>query len=49
MTQGVRIQTARAEIWDMEKERLVASGVHVKMAPTLKDTPLLVTKLRGKL
>jgi hypothetical protein len=29
--------TARGELWDAEHERLVASGVQVKMKPTIKD------------
>lgn len=35
---GGRVATIRCEIWDTANERLVASGVHVKMAPS-KRTP----------
>ncbi|KAJ7916949.1 HotDog domain-containing protein [Mycena leptocephala] len=34
MTIGRRTMTARTEIWNATKHRLVASGVHIKMAPS---------------
>lgn len=33
---GGRTSTVRCEIWDTKNERLVASGVHIKMAPTVR-------------
>ncbi|KAJ7290642.1 HotDog domain-containing protein [Mycena rebaudengoi] len=34
MTIGRRTMTTRTEIWNATKHRLVASGVHIKMAPS---------------
>ncbi|KAF8142798.1 HotDog domain-containing protein [Mycena galopus ATCC 62051] len=34
MTVGVRTMSARTEIWNATKHRLVASGVHIKMQPS---------------
>lgn len=34
MTLGSRSMTARCEIWNASKHRLVASGVHIKMEPS---------------
>ncbi|KAF7373388.1 Acyl-coenzyme A thioesterase 13 [Mycena sanguinolenta] len=34
MTMGARVMSARTEIWNATKHRLVASGVHVKMQPS---------------
>ncbi|KAF7364601.1 Acyl-coenzyme A thioesterase 13 [Mycena venus] len=34
MTIGRRTMTARTEIWNATKHRLVASGVHIKMVPS---------------
>ncbi|KIJ41071.1 hypothetical protein M422DRAFT_31950 [Sphaerobolus stellatus SS14] len=38
---GSRIYTSRGEIWDITNDRLVASGTHIKMAPSAQ----LSTKL----
>ncbi|KAJ7839312.1 hypothetical protein B0H13DRAFT_1454238, partial [Mycena leptocephala] len=35
MTVGARALSARTEIWNATKHRLVASGVHIKMKPCL--------------
>ncbi|KAJ6476206.1 HotDog domain-containing protein [Mycena sanguinolenta] len=34
ITLGARVMSARTEIWNATKHRLVASGVHVKMQPS---------------
>jgi len=34
MTVGARVMSARTEIWNTTKHRLVASGVHIKMQPS---------------
>ncbi|KAJ6476211.1 HotDog domain-containing protein [Mycena sanguinolenta] len=34
MTVGARAMSARTEIWNVTKHRLVASGVHIKMQPS---------------
>jgi len=34
LTLGARAQSARTEIWNVTKHRLVASGVHIKMQPS---------------
>ncbi|KAJ7353557.1 HotDog domain-containing protein [Mycena albidolilacea] len=34
MTVGARAMSARTEIWNATKHRLVASGVHIKMQPS---------------
>ncbi|KAF7326867.1 4HBT domain-containing protein [Mycena venus] len=34
MTVGTRAMSARTEIWNASKHRLVASGVHIKMKPS---------------
>ncbi|KZT58490.1 hypothetical protein CALCODRAFT_494741 [Calocera cornea HHB12733] len=31
VTAGGRVQTVRSEIWDIKRDKLVASGVHLKM------------------
>ncbi|KAJ7631963.1 HotDog domain-containing protein [Mycena polygramma] len=35
MTVGTRVMTVRTEIWNATQYRLVASGVHVKMRPSV--------------
>jgi len=40
VTTGSRALSSRGEIWDIENERLVASGTHVKMAPSPQPAKL---------
>ncbi|KIJ41072.1 hypothetical protein M422DRAFT_172807 [Sphaerobolus stellatus SS14] len=40
LTLGTRALTSRGEIWDIANQRLVASGTHVKMAPSVPASKL---------
>ncbi|KAJ7073259.1 HotDog domain-containing protein [Mycena belliarum] len=39
LTVGARAMSARTEIWNETHQRLVASGVHIKMQPSPKPSP----------
>jgi len=43
---GGRISTIRCEIWDTTHDRLVASGIHTKMAPVQRNGALIPPEAR---